>query len=298
MSWRILYIEESDYLSLYLDNIKVVKNQEDILIPLSDINTIVLDNYKITLSVHLIIAITTYNVNLIVCNLEHLPYSLMVPFGGSSQTSFCLRKQIEWSPFKKGIVHQQIIKSKIYNQLSLLKHLGLGHLAQSNLSKYHDEVELHDATNREGLSAKMYFRALFGESFKRFNEDSVNAGLNYGYAIIRSQISKVIISKGYHTSLGFFHKGPSNLYNLSDDFIEPFRPIVDYWVYNNLLKESIFTKDHRLSLVKLTTCDIYYGDTKQSLFNTMRLYIDQVIAYAESQDEIELKHPILKFNEL
>lgn len=94
MSWRIVYIEESDYLSLYLDNLKVIRNQEEIIVPLSDINTLVLDNYKITLTVHLLIALSTYNINVIICNLDHLPMSLLVSFGGASQASLCLRKQI------------------------------------------------------------------------------------------------------------------------------------------------------------------------------------------------------------
>ena len=271
MSWRIVYIEESDYLSLYLDNIKVIRNQEEIIVPLSDINTLVLDNYKITLTVHLLIALSTYNINVIICNLEHLPMSILVSFGGSSQSSLCLRKQISWSSLRKSIVHQEIVKSKISNQLALMKFLDVGKDAQERIGRFYDEVELSDATNREGLSAKMYFRAIYGESFKRFNEDTINAGLNYGYSILRSQLSRVIISKGYHTSLGLFHKGPSNLFNLSDDFIEPFRPIIDFWVYKNLRDNPLFTKEHRLGLIKLTCQDIILGESKQSIFNAMRL---------------------------
>lgn len=44
MSWRIIYISESEQLKLYLDNLKVVKGEHEVLIPLSDIHTIVVDN--------------------------------------------------------------------------------------------------------------------------------------------------------------------------------------------------------------------------------------------------------------
>lgn len=298
MSWRIIYIEESDYLSLYLDNMKIVKNEEDILIPLADINTIVIDNYKTTLSVHLLNALCDNNINVVICNIEHLPSSLVIPFGGASQTAINLRKQIEWDSLQKNYVHQEIIKSKIYNQLSLLKHLKKSDEAITHLQLFHSQVELGDRTNREGLSAKMYFRALFGPEFKRFEEDIINAAMNYGYAIIRSQIAKYILAKGYHPSIGIFHKGPTNLFNLADDFIEPFRPHIDMWVHNHVMNEKIFTKEHRLELIKLTTLNIEFKDVKQTVTNTIREYIDHVVNILESNEVKQIQHPRLNYDGL
>ena len=298
MSWRIIYIEESDYLSLYLDNMKIVKNEEDILIPLADINTIIIDNYKTTLSVHLINALCENNINVVICNIEHLPSSLVIPYGGASQAAINLRRQIEWDSIQKSYIHQQIIKSKIYNQLSVLKHLHKSEEVINRLEIFHSQVELGDLNNREGLSAKLYFRALFGPEFKRFEEDIINASMNYGYAIIRSQISKYILAKGYHPSLGIFHKGPSNLFNLADDFIEPFRPHIDLWVHNHIMNERIFTKNHRLELIKLTTLNIEFKDTKQTVTNTIREYVDHIISILESNEEKQIHHPRLLFDGL
>lgn len=277
---------------------KIVKNEEDILIPLADINTILIDNYKTTLSVHLLNALCENNINVILCNIEHLPASLVIPFGGASQTAFNLRKQIEWDSLQKNYAHQEIIKSKIYNQLSLLKHLKKAEETINHLEVFHSQVELGDITNREGLSAKMYFRALFGPEFKRFEEDIINAAMNYGYAIIRSQIAKYILAKGYHPSLGIFHKGPTNLFNLADDFIEPFRPFIDLWVHNHVMNEKIFTKEHRLELIRLTTLNIEFKDVKQTLTNTIREYIDHVIAILESNEVKQIQHPRLIFDGL
>ena len=78
----------------------------------------------------------------------------------------------------------------------------------------------NDKSNREGLAAKVYFHELFGLDFRRFDDDIINAGLNYGYAILRSQISKTVIAKGLNPCLGIFHKGYDNPFNLSDDIIE------------------------------------------------------------------------------
>ena len=94
MSWRVIYIEDSDRLSLYLDNMKVIKNDEDILIPISDIHTIILDNYKINLSVHLINALSKENVNLIICGIDHLPQTIVIPYSGHKLSFGMLKKQL------------------------------------------------------------------------------------------------------------------------------------------------------------------------------------------------------------
>ena len=84
-----------------------------------------------------------------------------------------------------------------------------------------------DATNREGIVAKMFYRAMYGSSFIRFNDDMVNKALNYGYKIMVSALSRTIVKFGLNLFLGIKHKGPSNPFNLSYDVVEPYRPVVD-----------------------------------------------------------------------
>lgn len=48
----------------------------------------------------------------------------------------------------------------------------------------------------------MYFRELFGSDFIRFDDDVINAGLNYGYSIFRSLITSIIVAKGYIANIG------------------------------------------------------------------------------------------------
>lgn len=147
------------------------------------------------------------------------------------------------------------------------------------------DVEYGDLTNREGLAAKMYFRSLFGPEFKRFNDDIINSGLNYGYAVLRSQISKAIIAKGLNPELGIFHIGRNNLFNLSDDFIEPFRPIIDDWVKKNLVNAEMFTREHRLEIVKQTLINVNIKQQSQSLFNAINIFIDSIIKCFDENDE-------------
>lgn len=298
MSWRVIYIEEADRVSLYLDNIKVIKNEEEIFVPISDIHSLILDNYKILLSVQLLNALAKANVNVVLCDVDHLPITVLSPLFGNSTVPKNLKEQLSWDETNKRILHQEIVKRKIIHQKKLLKHIDKNLIEIDLLKKYSDEVELSDKTNREGLSAKMYFQGLFGKDFKRFDEDIINAGLNYGYAILRSQISKTLIAKGLNTTLGIFHKGPNNNFNLSDDIIEPFRPIVDLWVYQNLVKEKLFLREHRLALIEQTTKDIFYKGKKQTIFNAISMYIDSIITFLKTGSTHELCHPELKFDEL
>ena len=54
-----------------------------------------------------------------------------------------------------------------------------------------------------------------------------------------------------------------NVNILADDFIEPFRPIVDAWVYENIYKrKSCFDRDKRLSLLTALTNKIYFNNKK------------------------------------
>ena len=150
--------------------------------------------------------------------------------------------------------------------------------------KFESEVNEGDTLNREGLSAKMYFRVLYGSNFKRFEESVINNGLNYGYSILRSQISKTIIAKGLLPGIGIIHKGYNNPFNLSDDIIEVFRPLVDWYVYTYLKDAIVFKREHRLELIKLTTKDVLIKGCRQTLLNAINIFIDRILDIFEFGD--------------
>lgn len=62
-------------------------------------------------------------------------------------------------------------------------------------------IEPDNAIEIEAEAAKTYFRALFGSSFIRRSENSINSALNYGYSVILSAVNRIIVSHGYNTSL-------------------------------------------------------------------------------------------------
>ncbi|MBR3891408.1 MAG: type II CRISPR-associated endonuclease Cas1 [Bacilli bacterium] len=287
MGWRTIYIEENNYLSLYLDNIKIRNvNDEDVLVPLKDIDVIVLDNYKSTISANLLSKCSEYNINLIICDMNHLPVSQLLAISGNCLSSKMLFKQLSWDNDMKGELWKNIVYHKIDNQLSVLKTNNLDNSYIEMIESLKNSIEFYDLTNREGLTARIYFRALFGEKFRRFEEDTINAGLNYGYIVLRTMIAKSLVGKGLNCMLGIFHKGESNEYNLADDIIEVFRPIIDNYVYNNLRNEVLFTRNHRLEIIKILNNKIEINGRKQTISNAIDMYIDSIINYFETGKEV------------
>ena len=280
MSWRVLYVEESDNLSLYLDNVKVKRGTVELTIPLSDLAIIVIDNYKLTLTVNLLNACSNRNIPVILCGDNHHPLNIVLPLSGHFNASKIFLDQLQWKDELKAVFWKIYIKQKIKNQLHVLKNVKPeSQDAMTILTSYIEEVTDYDSTNREGLAAKVYFRALFGPSFSRQKDDTINACLNYGYSIIRSIISKVIVAKGLNQQLGIFHKGPTNSFNLSDDIIEIFRPVIDMFVYKNFLNEKIFIRDHRLKLLEIINMKISIENQKVTINHVVEKVVDGVIKF-------------------
>ena len=287
MGYRVIYIEKCEYLRLYLDNLKVEVKKDTLLIPVSDIQILVIDNYQSNLSVPLINKLTDNNVCTIICGVDHLPKSYILPMNGHFSSSGNLARQINWKQERKDVMHARIVQMKILNQIEILKTNNKSFDVEKKLYEFVDSVEMGDCTNREGLAAKMYFRELFGHDFIRFEEDVVNAGLNYGYAIFRSLITSIIVAKGYIANLGIFHKGKQNMFNLSDDIIEVFRPIVDNYVFNNMMDDIIFKQEHREALIQLTNKKISIDGRKQTVANAISFYLDSIFNYLNEESDLQ-----------
>jgi CRISPR associated protein Cas1 len=58
--------------------------------------------------------------------------------------------------------------------------------------------------------------------------EGLNAALNYGYTILRSATARLIVAMGLHPSVSLKHRRDPMA--LTDDLMEPFRPVVDVHV--------------------------------------------------------------------
>lgn len=258
--WRSVIIYTGDKLSSR-DDWLVVEYEDGIKkeLPLSDLYCIVLDNQQSTISVPLITKLIQYQVHLITTDEKHMPVAELLPLNTHYKCYKVVKQQIAMDENRKGTLWQKIIRAKIRNQAIVMENTGADEIAVTRMFELSDDIEKHDSSNREGIAAKMFFRDLYGAEFIRLSDDKINAALNYGYAIIRSSVAKALVSYGFSCVIGIHHISETNGFNLADDFMEPFRPIVDQWVYRNTpaLEEGL-SRENKSQLVNLVNSDVVF----------------------------------------
>lgn len=293
MSWRIVYIEEAEEMKLYLDNLKVIKGEQEILIPLSDIHTIIVDNIKTVITGRLMNKLSEYHILLILCDENHLPNVFSLGLYSHYRVYGVLKEQLNWKDQIKGEMWKKIIQIKIRNQLSVLEYLHKSQDVIAKLKTYSNNVIFNDETNREGLAAKLYFNELFGDHFKREKNaiDTYNAALNYGYIILRSCLARTIVAYGLHPAFGIGHRNQFNSFNLVDDCTEVFRPIIDLWVAMTIKDSDYLNREMKQQLIRRLSAKIDIGGQKQTVLNAIDLFVQSFIKAMNNKDPDQLVYP-------
>ena len=289
--WRTVFISTGQKLSVRNGNL-LLKGDEEVIIPAEDIYTVVIESGRAVMTVPALNMLTSAGAHVILCDERHMPSSVILPLNMHYRPYSVLKMQIGASEEFKDLVWQDIVMAKILNQARVLQlsHVPKNHV--ENVKRYAKEVTLGDMTNREGLAAKIYFRYLFGSEFLRFSDDGLNYALNYGYSIIRSSISKHLAAYGFNCCLGIHHISEQNAFNLTDDLMEPFRPVVDLWVNNNHTEiVDELTRAQRISLIGLVNQEIMFNGRKMKIRNVMDLYIKNFTTSIMDDNPARMKYP-------
>lgn len=281
MGWKIVEISTDDHISLYLNNLLIKRDEKKLLINITDIDMLILDNYKLTLSVQLINAITKNNGIIITFDTNHEPSSFIYAVQGNHNSLKVLAKQLEWNNVFKGNLWKQIIRNKVYAQYDLAtKLVDQDSIDYDYFQEIFENIKEFDVTNREGHFAKVYWHSMFGVDFIRdYSSEknaTINSMLNFGYAILRAMVIKSIIKKGLDPRIAVFHKSFSNFYALASDFMEPFRVLVDKIVYENK-DNAFFTSDTKKLLIKVMNERVKIANKEEFLNNAIDKCIDSVI---------------------
>lgn len=279
MGWRTVIVSKNCKLS-YKNDYLIIRDDDLKMIHLSEINMIMIENGMASITSYLINELANKKIKLIICDEKHNPSCEMMPYYGSFNTSKKILNQVAWKEERKRSAWQLLIKHKIHNQAMLLKKLEI--VGYEKLLEYENQVEVGDATNREGHAAKVYFNLLFGMQFVRGADDNTNIALDYGYSILLSILNREIVSKGYITQLGINHKNEFNQFNLSCDLMEVFRPLVDEIVFEN--REFVFDKNFKYKLIDLYNRQITIEQREQYLTNAIPIFISNVFDYLEKEE--------------
>ena len=271
---RIVNISKASFISLKSKQL-VVKQEGDCVsqIIIEDLGVLILENNQTTITQGAIIACQKNNVAIILCDERHLPYSLIQPLTEANNLhSKTLKIQMSASNSTKNRIWKSIVRQKIIEQNTTLNIFG----SHSNhLQRLASEVKSGDNENKEAQAAKLYWKILMGDDFRRdFNLNGVNSILNYGYAVIRAVLARAIVGTGLHSAIGVHHSNQYNGFCLADDIMEPFRPWVDAVVYElvNINGHKEINIDVKRSLLNLIHQKVEYrGKVMPFLISTHRL---------------------------
>ncbi len=244
----------------------VIKNTtKETTVPIEDIGYIIIENQETYISIPALSKLSSNNVSVIFCDDKHMPQSMLLNLDSHHIQQEHFRNQINASAPLKKQLWQQVVKTKIHNQATLLSSLQKN---KNPLEHYASKVLSGDSDHREGVAAAYYWKHLFDFDFKRERYgDYPNLFLNYGYIVLRAAVARALSGSGLLSTLGIHHHNKYNAFCLADDIMEPYRPLVDAKVIEimNTYDEHDLITPIKAELLNVLTQTVYFEEKKSPL---------------------------------
>ncbi len=271
--WRTVIIERHERLELGDEQLIIRDEEQEMAVPLEHVRDLLIMHPSGSVTLALLQRLAEEGVNVVLCNQRYEPSAQLISIGSHLEAAGHLFDQMEWTEKRKDSLWRQIVRQKINMQAELLGRRSFPHA--KHVRNYAKDVHTGDSTNREGLAAKAYFASLFGEDFVRHAVDSTNAALNYGYTILNTAVSRVLVAHGYNTAIGIHHCSRTNPVNLSCDLMEPFRPLVDAIVVGNIGRELDW--QYKKALIGILQCTCRLDGREYKLGDAFDLFVVQAM---------------------
>jgi CRISPR-associated protein Cas1 len=233
-AWRILDFSGFEGKLSYQRGQIVVRpvDADQATVSLADV-AVILVGLKAALGGALLHQCAKFDVVVLICDWRGVPVAGSYPWSEHTRVGARHLAQAHLSKPRRKNAWGRIVQAKIRGQQANLK--ALKRPSARSLGPLADSVRSGDPDNSEARAAKAYWPQLFGDrSFSR--QPGLGRGenglLDYGYMVLRGFAVRAVLESGLIGSLGLFHRGRSNAFNLADDLIEPFRPAVDWCVVN------------------------------------------------------------------
>lgn len=253
MGWKIIEIEEMCSMKVFMDSLVVTRNKK-LIIPIIDIDTLIISNSRINITINLINELSSKGVCVIFCDSKYIPKSLLLGINVKKQSYKVFQKQMQWSDEFKNNWWNSISFKKITNQLDLMKNYKL---STNDWDLFIVPGIDYKTNNYESQVANLFFHSLYGKEFNRDKQTEINYILNYGYIILTSMVSRSIVKKGLHHQISLHHGSEYSQFPLAYDLVEPFRVIVDNFVKQLFDLKIIEDKDKVLTK-ELKHCFLEY----------------------------------------
>ena len=294
MTWRSVVISQPAKLKRQHFSL-VIEQDESIPVPFEDIAVIVLNSREITLTHPVLSACAEYGIGLFSTGDNHQPNGVFLPFLAHSRATRMMRLQMDIDKPQTKRAWAVIIKAKINNQAFCLETVKRGDVKR--VQSYANRVRSGDSENMEAQTASYYFPQLFGKGFNRAQNSWVNAALDYGYAVLRGTIARGLVAHGFLPNIGLFHRSEQNAFNLADDLIEPYRPLVDLYVAQNFNPnapaDALLRPMDKVNLVGLLNVDVQMPRGTTSVLSAIEQSVEALARMYEGASESVLELPTL-----
>ncbi len=291
MTWRSVVISRPARLRREQYRL-AIEQEQTAFVPFEDIAVIMLNHREITLTHPVLSACGEYGISLFATGDTHHPSGVFLPFLPHSRATRWLRLQLDLPRPVAKQTWAAIVRRKIANQATCLK------LATAEdtdrLESYVRRVRSGDSENLEGQAAAFYFTKLFDKNFQRSQERWINAALNYGYAVLRGTIARALVAHGLLPSIGLHHASEQNAFNLADDLIEPFRPLVDLHVAKRRARDDAeLQPSEKAELVGLLNIDMAMPRGTMSALDAIEQAVESLARIYDGGAESLLELPTL-----
>lgn len=200
-----------------------------------------------------------------------------------------LLREKQYNNIESDLIAKRIVINKIKNQKEQLLKIRekddelkdtLKLLNNYMIKLENENLKIDEIMGIEGIAAKIYFEKMYNEfnwrgRQPRVKRDEINLLLDIGYTILFNYIEAIVNIYGFDIYKGVLHREFFKRKSLICDFIEPFRPIIDYKIrkiykLSQINKEDFLIDNGRYSL------------NWKSNLKYMSLFAEEIISYKYS----------------
>jgi len=268
-------------------------------VPLDDIGVLMISAFGATCTKEALVSLAERGAVTVLCGSKGMPSAMVLPVKANYETALRVRLQsLASQPLKKRL-WQSIVKAKLIHQSEVLRFYEKNDKA-NQISVHAQKVQSGDPQNREASGARVYWKTLFGEDFSR-HPDGVwpNALLNYGYALLRACTARVICAAGLNPIFGIHHENSTNPFPLADDIMEPYRPLVDFYV-KQAIESGIMEMNAsaKQTISSFLWADLFFNNETTPFYAAMeRLAFSLVSSFKAKTSQIEIAKLLLTKND-
>lgn len=256
-------------------------------IPSSEISTLVIENMRSTITTACLSKLAENGVTTMFCGRDHMPIGMLRPLVGSFEQPRVMERQLGMGRDLADALWARIVSVKISNQAECLRLCGKDPRALRDKAV---DVLPGDSDNREATAARDYFEDLLDHTGRR--DGPYSAALDYGYSILRSAVAREVVAAGWLAEFGIHHHGRFNAFNLVDDLMEPYRPLIDLIVITYDFGEDLTARSRDL-LASSMGYLMRMGARRYSAQRCVELMVESLKRSVENGDAQELRLPTL-----